>query len=474
MNAMFRKLLFLSALVVCQGAWAQADSVRMKNGDEFSGRIEVERLSVTTAYGQITLPRALLAELVLTGEGRNVETLVSVCGDRFSGFLVEPTLSMQLPTGNALRLRKETMAVLRFAPAAEALPPTPPDRVEMRNADTFQAEVVTAAFALETSYGVLEFARDDIARIEFEGEDRVIARVSLREDKGSFQGTLRTEEIELRTRGGQALMVYRDKFKRLDLGEPARVATAPGAAVAAAAAGAGAPVSAPYALVLRTGRGGSVPHSVAVELNGQPLGVFTGQRLVQIESHLRQGANTLVFRVEPIAGLSGDNHLLIKAGPVSGRNFSPEMVFSSAAAGGRAGVFELPYFVASRDAREGDIALFASPRNADANLPLVTDVFVDGRHVTTLTGPVAGLPIAGLAPGRVHTVRLHTRGLDGLGAQNWLNVSIGRVASVRDGNYQYSSLLEVSTNQGWTFEGGGPRTRQGGDRQLSIELPLSL
>lgn len=458
---------------------SEPDTVRMKNGDVFTGRVLVDTLSVTTAYGLVTLPRNLLSEVGMTGEGQNVESMVGVGGDRFSGFLMEQTLPVELAAGNRLTLRKERVATIRFQEMREGARHVVRDAVVMRNTDRFQARITTPEFVVETSYGVLSFAQDDIASIEFEGDARVIAKVTLRGDKGSFQGGLRTEEIALRTRAGQAMTVYRDKFQRIDF---AAVAAAPDPVASDTAgrspAGSGAPVSGQYALVLRTTQqSGTVPYSVAVDVNGQPVGVFTGQRMINIESHLRLGANSLRFTLNPITGLSGNNHLLIKAGPASGRSFVPEFTLATAGLSAREGrAIEVPYYVLPADAQApaGEFALFATARNRDANLPLVSDISIDGRHVASVTGPIAGLPIAGLEPGRLHTVRIVTRRVDGLGGQNWLNLAIGRVSSVRDGNYQYASLLEISNHQGWQLDAGPPRPLEGGRDTVVIELPLSL
>ena len=215
------RLLIAALLILAATSYALAappDTVRMKNGDVFQGHVQIERIGVNTGYGIVTLPREQLAALDMTGAGdrRNVETLITRAGDRYSGFLMEQAIPVTLAAGNVLRVRKETLERIEFG-GVTAEAELPPHAVVMRNTDAFRSEVLTEAFEIEASYGLLTFPLADIARIEFEGNERIVGKVTLRDDKGSFQGTLRNEEIEIRTGAGQVLAVYRDQFQQIAL-----------------------------------------------------------------------------------------------------------------------------------------------------------------------------------------------------------------------------------------------------------------
>ncbi|GAB6051225.1 hypothetical protein JCM17960_00450 [Magnetospira thiophila] len=192
------------------------DDVLMRNGDRFKAKLLQDAVSILTPYGRLAVPRSAIAELHLTGDNKNVETILTVYGGRFSGQLLDDKIEVEV-AGNPLPLRKEKVASIKLAPAGKPADPKTSVQVMMRNTDAFSVDLVTTEFKVRTSYGELAFPKDKIKEIAFEGNQRVIGKITLKENQGVFQGDLLNEDIEIRTAFGAGLLVYKDKLAMVDL-----------------------------------------------------------------------------------------------------------------------------------------------------------------------------------------------------------------------------------------------------------------
>lgn len=459
-----------------------ADTIKMKNGDSFNGRVQIEEVTLNTPYGMVSFPRSMLQRITMTGKQKNVETLITLGGDRFSGFLVNADFPINLAAGNQIKVRKEKIDEIVLASQSKTGAMAATDAIEMRNTDAFHAEVVTPEFTIDTSYGVLSFKREKIEFIEFEGDERVIGKITLRNGEGSFQGTLKNEEIIVRTRSGQELGIYKDKYKKIGFGNPASHQTAGQEAAvvfggeALGQAGSGQPVTGNYVLVMRKGGRGSIAYSVTVAVNDQTIGVFTGERVVPIEKHLRTGMNQVRVSLEPLPGMSGDNYLTLKMGPSTGNAFSPELYFStSIARDNKKHQLVLPYYVADsgKTMQTGQIALFVTPDHFEKNMPLTSSVYIDDRFICKITGPITGLPLPNLDPASVHRLKLLTSAVPNVRGSNGFRIEVARIAGQKNSRYQYASLLEVSNKHGWR-ENDGYMIPEDGNQPVTIEMPFSL
>lgn len=457
-------------------AWASIshaqDRIVMKNDDILSGTVAMDTISIITTYGKVSAPIEYIEYYRPEGGGAQIAQLRSINEGIFSGFLADPSIPVSLETGQSLPLRKEKIREIQFEDRPVEYEPTGRARTIMRNGDAFSAELLNEALTITTSYGALDIAQEDIRKVDFEGSDRVVAKVSLR-NGDVRQGQLNTEAFSIRLNWGANISVYREKIESIDFGEEIE---AGGGDIASTLSPIltgiiGGPVSGTYALVVRKAGAGQVSSSASVSINGESVGVFLNDRVVSVEDSLRKGLNRISIELSPISGVDGDEDLEFKIGPQSGSAFVPEWYFdTSSIAQEDASTTTLYYFVVdSKDKAEvGDVAVFAKPRYSGSPLPIYTDMIVNGEIVARLSGATFGLRLKDLEPNSVQSAQFVTRAYSGVRARNWLSIEIGRVASVDRGRYSYRPILEFSSNTNWSLTDSAAPTTTGPDASTVV------
>jgi hypothetical protein len=450
----------------------------MKNDDILTGTVEMEMISIITTYGRVSVPIQYIEYYKPEGGGAQVATLQSINDGVFSGFLSDSSIPVNLETGESLPLRKEKIREIQFEDRPVEYEPTGQARTVMRNGDAFNAELLNETLSITTSYGALEIAQEDIRKVDFEGSDRVVAKVSLR-NGDVRQGQLNTEAFRLQLNWGANLSVYREKIDSIDFGEKiAGGGSGLTSTVSPSLNGlVGGPVSGNYALVVRKAGGGQVSSSASVSINGQNVGMFLNDRVVSVEDSLQKGLNRIVIELSPLSGVEGDESLEFKIGPQSGSSFAPEWYFDTSSVveedNQRISLF---YFVVDEmgKAEVGDIAVFVKPRYSDIPLPIYTDMIVNGKLVARLSGTTLGLPLQDLEPNSVQAAQFVTTAYPGIRARNWLEIELGRVASIERGQYSYRPILDVSTNTNWSLtDSTVPETRTSGASRVVINRPFT-
>ena len=473
-----KKLIVSLLLMVWASVLSAQDRIVMKNDDILSGIVEMETISIITTYGEVSAPIEYIEYYQPEGGGAQIATLQSINEGIFSGFLADSSIPVNLETGESLSLRKEKIREIQFEDRSVTYEPTGRARAVMRNGDAFYAELLNETLSITTSYGALEIAQKDIREVDFEGSDRVVAKVSLR-NGDVRQGQLNTEAFGLQLNWGANLSVYREKIDSIDFGEQI-VGGGSGltSTVSQSLNGlVGGPVSGTYALVVRKAGGRQVSSSASVSINGQNVGMFLNDRVVSVEDRLRKGLNRILIELSSISGVEGDESLEFKIGPQSGSSFAPEWYFDTSSVAKKDNqTISLFYFVVDESsiAEVGDIAVFAKPRYSDTPLPIYTDMIVNGEIVARLSGTTLGLPLKDLEPNSVQSAQFVTTAYPGIRARNWLEIELGRVASIDRGQYSYRPIMSFSSNTNWSFtESTVPETTGSEASRVVINRPFT-
>lgn len=475
---MVKKFLITSLLIVYTNALSAQDRIVMKNDDILSGVVAMETISIITTYGEVSAPIEYVEHYQPEGGGAQIATLQSINGGIFSGFLSDSSIPVNLETGESLPLRKERIREIQFEDRSVTYGATGRAQTVMRNGDAFSAELLNESVSITTSYGALEIAQENIRKIDFEGSDRVVAKIKLR-NGDVRQGQLNTESFILQLNWGASLSIYREKIDSIDFGEQvANVGNDLGSAVSQSLKGlAGGPVSSSYALAVRKAGEGQVSSSASVSINGQNVGVFLNDRIVAVGNNLRRGINSISIELSAISGVDGDEILEFKIGPQSGASFAPEWYFdTSSVAKENAQAITLYYFVLDEEdkAEVGDIAVFAKPRYSDKPLPIYTDMVINGEMVARLSGATLGLPLKDLAPNSVQSAQFVTTAYPSMSARNWLEIELGRVVSIDHGQYSYRPILDFSSNKNWSLaDSEVPETKGLNASRVVINRPFT-
>lgn len=93
------------------------DRITLKNGDTVTGDIRNEEFSIQTSYGLLKFSRSEIDRITLEGAGANVDALRLRNGDKLSGVIQERSLKVALAAGEEAELDKDKVKEIRFRSA---------------------------------------------------------------------------------------------------------------------------------------------------------------------------------------------------------------------------------------------------------------------------------------------------------------------------------------------------------------------
>mgnify|MGYP000412650372 CR=1 FL=1 len=83
------------------------DILLLHNGDKLTGTILNESFSIRTSYGKFKFNNRIIAGIDLGGGTNNIEFIITVNNNRFSGFIDDPFFVFKLQTGPQIKVRRE-------------------------------------------------------------------------------------------------------------------------------------------------------------------------------------------------------------------------------------------------------------------------------------------------------------------------------------------------------------------------------
>jgi hypothetical protein len=144
-----------------------------------------------TPYGRIQFPVDRLAEAQFAAGPHQIDTVIGVNGDRFSGFLVDPVLTLRPQLGPSLTLRRDLVTRLALG-ARKAVPARRASGLVflLRNGDTFSGDMAGGTIRLTTPYLDVRIALEEIESVGF-GHDQPLLATLRCADGRSAEGLLR-------------------------------------------------------------------------------------------------------------------------------------------------------------------------------------------------------------------------------------------------------------------------------------------
>jgi len=205
-----RRRAALAALILCllppapaTAAEAAADLVVLRNGDIHQGTLQTPRLSLTTAYGTLSLPIERLTELRTNG---GAHRLLTIEGERLTGALASSELRLSRVLGPPLVISAADLAQIRFTPRPSAAATGAPDLIETRTGDLFRARVLNPVIRMTTATGTHEFPISTLHLLDIEPEDDLLhAQIRFTIHGIQGQGELLDPTLEAETRSGDRL-----------------------------------------------------------------------------------------------------------------------------------------------------------------------------------------------------------------------------------------------------------------------------
>ncbi len=195
--------LILSNSVVASGF----DVITMKNGDIHNGTAALERYSIKTSYGVVSIPYQFMQRLSPGGK-KGHDEIVTSFGDRFSGRISDLEITALRQIGPALPLTVSDIASIEFSPQQQTTNnDSPPDGIELTNGDRFSGWITSNNYLLKGAASIQIFNRKQIHIIDIDSVmDRTTNLVQVTTSSGEMiQGELITDSVKAKTRYGSSL-----------------------------------------------------------------------------------------------------------------------------------------------------------------------------------------------------------------------------------------------------------------------------
>ena len=192
------------------------DILLLRNGDKLTGQVMNPSISMRTSYAsQLKFETRLIAGLLFEGQAY-METLFSVNGNRFSGFIDDPVISFKIAGGGTIPIRKEKIAKVVFHTREGELGGIPRNYlIVLVNGDLMTGVILNKAFNVKTTYAKVAVPAEQIEHIAMTGERNVLTTIKMKGTGDQIQGILEDEDIEIDLDCGPVVKVYQDRIKEI-------------------------------------------------------------------------------------------------------------------------------------------------------------------------------------------------------------------------------------------------------------------
>jgi len=189
------------------------DILILWNGDRLTGTVLNESFSIRTSYAQLKFKNRMIAGIDLEGGANNIESIVTVNNNRFSGFLDDPVFVFRLQTGPQIEVRREKVlkAVFRLRQdERQGIPQT--QFLVLKNGDYFSGRVLNGQLTVGTTYAKVPIDIRDVDSITMIGAGNPLTKIVQR-NGDILQGVLETEDIQVALDVGPEVRIYQDRFQ---------------------------------------------------------------------------------------------------------------------------------------------------------------------------------------------------------------------------------------------------------------------
>jgi len=192
---------------------SSTDILLLRNGDKLTGTVLNDSFSLRTSYAKLKLNNRMIAGIDLEGGTNNIESIITVNNNRFSGFLDDPVFVFKLQTGPQIEVRREKVlkAVFRVREAErQGIPQS--QFLVLKNGDYFSGRILNDQITVATTYAKVPINLKNAESITMIGRDNPLTKIVQR-NGDILQGVLETEDIEVALDVGIQVKIYQDRFE---------------------------------------------------------------------------------------------------------------------------------------------------------------------------------------------------------------------------------------------------------------------
>jgi len=194
---------------------SDTDILMLRNGDKLTGTVLNESFSIRTSYAHIKLNNRMIAGIDLEGGANNIEAVVTVNSNRFSGFLDDAVFVFRLQGGANIQVRREKVLKVVFRMREQERTGIPQRQfLILKNGDYFSGRVKNESVSVVTTYAKIPVKLSDAETVAFIGGENVLTKITLL-NEDTVQGVLETEDIEVDLDVGDSVQVYKDRIDRM-------------------------------------------------------------------------------------------------------------------------------------------------------------------------------------------------------------------------------------------------------------------
>lgn len=154
----------------------------------------------------------MLAGIDLEGGANNIEAIVTVNNNRFSGFIDDPAFAFKLQTGPQIQIRREKVLKAIFRVREEERKGIPQKQfLLLKNGDYFTGRILNDKLSVSTTYAKVPLDLKDAESVRLIGGDNPLTKILMR-NTDTVQGVLETEDISVELDVGPKIDIYQDRI----------------------------------------------------------------------------------------------------------------------------------------------------------------------------------------------------------------------------------------------------------------------
>ncbi|MBN2313384.1 MAG: hypothetical protein JXM79_05605 [Sedimentisphaerales bacterium] len=191
---------------------SSTDILLLRNGDKLTGTVLNESFSIRTSYAQLKFNNRMIAGIDLEGGANNIESIITVNNNRFSGFIDDPVFVFKLQTGPQIEVRREKVLKAIFR-VREAERQGIPQRqfLILKNGDYFSGRVLNNELTVSTTYAKVPIKLSNAESVTMIGENNPLTKID-QKNGDIIQGVLETEDIDCELDVGTTVKIYQDRI----------------------------------------------------------------------------------------------------------------------------------------------------------------------------------------------------------------------------------------------------------------------
>lgn len=190
---------------------SNTDILLLRNGDKLTGTILNDSFSIRSSYARMKFVNRVIAGVDLAGGANNIESIITVNNNRFSGFIDDPVFAFKPQSGTQIKIRREKVLKAVFRVRKSERRGIPQNQfVVLKNGDYFSGTVLNDKITVATAYAKVPVQLAEVNTIRLIGGPTPLAKIMML-NNDSVQGVLETEDVEVKLDVGPTVKVYKDR-----------------------------------------------------------------------------------------------------------------------------------------------------------------------------------------------------------------------------------------------------------------------